>query len=335
MKRLICLILIVCLVLPVSVNGAAYSERDQLGAFMEYMNEKAAAIGMENSKFNDPMGGYNFTTARDFAKLLVWVDKYWELMRVFGAVEQELSVQGENPRQQTVVSTIRGNEHLDPYYEILACKDGELPVEEIRNLAVILQIPDSKDKLAVVCLLAQGRNHQTNGSRAAVKAIADVCLRRLEDPQADISDIKIPCGSAMAVLLPEEGVDPENLTILYEKDPDRQIMTASITKVLTAVCVLDVQQDLENVFDYRYFDTNIGGFYVQDFLPGDVLTYREGLYALLLPSSNVTARALARASGLTILEQGKPDPTRIPKVQTGRGREGIVAAMVISACAAE
>ena len=187
----------------------------------------------------------------------------------------------------------------------------------------------------MVCLLAQGRNHQETGSRAAVKAIADASLRRLEDPQADISDIKIPCGSAMAVLLPAEGADPENLTILYEKDPDRQVMTASITKVLTAVCVLDIQQELEESFDYRNSDTNIGGFYIRDFLPGDTLTYREGLYALLLPSSNVTARALARASGLRILEQGKPDPTRIPRVQTGRGREGLLAAMVISGCLVE
>ena len=107
MKRLICFALILCLVLPVSVNAVAYSERDQLGAFMEYMNEKAAAIGMVSSKFNDPMGGYNFTTARDFARLLVWVDQYWELMRVFGAEERELSVRGENPRPQTVTSTIR------------------------------------------------------------------------------------------------------------------------------------------------------------------------------------------------------------------------------------
>ena len=335
MKRLVCFLLVLCLVLPVSANAAAYSERDQLASFMEYMNEKAAAIGMVSSKFNDPMGGYNFTTARDFSRLLAWVDQYWELMRVFGAEERELSVSGENPRPQTVTSTIRGNEHLDPYYEILACKDGELPVEEIRNLAVILQIPESPDRLAVVCLLAQGRNHQTNGSRAAVKAIADAALRRLADPEADISDIKIPCGSAMAVLLPEEGADPENLRILYEKDPDRQVMTASITKVLTAVCVLDVQQDLEERFDYRSFDTNIGGFYIQDFLPGDQLTYREGLYALLLPSSNVTARALARASGLRILEQGKPDPTRIPRVKTGQGMEGAVAALMISACAVQ
>lgn len=335
MHRLVCFLLVLCLVLPLPVQGAAFSEQDQLGAFMDYMNAKAAAIGMTGSKFNDPMGGYNFTTARDFAKLMVWVDRYWELMQVFRAEERELTVVGEQPRQQKVVSTIRGNAHLDAYYEILACKDGELPEEEIRNLAVILQIPDSPDRLAVVCLCARGQNHQTNGSRAAVKAIADAALRRLADPQADISDIHIPCGSAMAVLIPEEGADPENLRILYEKEPDWQIMTASITKVLTAVCVLDVQRDLEKTFDYRIFDTNIGGFYVWDFLPGDSMTYRDGLHALLLPSSNVTARALARAAGLTILEQGAPDPTQIPSVRTGEGREGILAAAIVSACTAE
>lgn len=285
---------------PVTVDA---TEREMLDAFVAYMNQKAADLGMTGSKFNDPVGMYNFTTARDFLRLMVHADSRPELAEIWATAEHTVDVLGDNARQQEVVSTIRGSDYLDPYYEILGCKDGELPAYEVRNLVTILQIPDSGDKLAVVCLCAYGQNTQETGSRAVVKQIADAALARYYDPEADISDKKIYCQSAMACLIPEEGANLNNLQILFEKDPDRQLMTASIAKVLTAVCLLDVQEDLDQTFSYSTFDTNIGGFYAYDFLPGDSMTYGDGLYALLLPSSNITARALAREAGLQILTE--------------------------------
>lgn len=316
MKRIgiwwVLLALTLSLWLPLGVFAEEPGERDMLDAFVEYMNEKAQAISMTGSKFNDPIGMYNFTTARDFARLMVLAEGYEALEGVWNGEEYTVTVGGDDARQQTVTSTIRGNGHLEPYYEILGCKDGELPAYEVRNLAAVLQIPDSADKLAVVALGAYGHSNGANGSRAAVKLAADAALRKLADPEADISDIRVPCRSAIACLIPEGGGDPEDLQVLYEKDADAQLMTASIAKVLTAVCLLDVQEDLKETFSYREFDTNIGGFYAQDFRPGDTLTYGDALYALLLPSSNVTARALAREGGRILLEEGTPEDAPEP-----------------------
>lgn len=333
-RRLLCLVLVLCL-LPLTASAQEeYSDREMMDAFVGYMNEKAAAIGMDSSKFYDPIGMNNFTTARDFLKLMLWADQYWDLAPVWGAAEKTVEVQGEKPRQQTVTSTIRGSEFLDPYYEILGCKDGEFPDKQVRNLAVILQIPDSDERLAVVVLCAYGHNGLETGSRAVAKKAADLALARYADPAADLSGETLFCQSAMVALIPAEGADFDNIQILYEKDPDRQFMTASIAKVLTAVCVLDIQRDLEKSFTYCYMDTNIGGFYAQDFFPGDEMTLREGLYALLLPSSNVTARALARESGALILAEGSPDPTQIPRPVPKNMTHGCIAAAVTGLCAA-
>ena len=335
-RRLLCMALALCLLLPVAAEAREVpSDREKLDAFVGYMNEKAAAIGMTGSKFYDPIGMNNFTTARDFLKLMLWADRYRELAPVWGAAEQTLAVLGEKERQQTVTSTIRGSEFLDPYYEILGCKDGELPDKEVRNLAVILQIPDSDERLAVVVLCAYGHNALETGTRAVAKKAADLALTKYRDPEADLSGEKLFCQSAMVALIPAEGADPENPQILYEKDPDRQLMTASIAKVLTAVCVLDIQEDLEKTFSYQFIDTNIGGFYAWDFYPGDEMTVREGLYALLLPSSNVTARALARESGGVILEKGSPDPAKIPKSAPETMTHGCIAAVIVGICAAK
>ena len=102
----------------------------------------------------------NFTTARDFLKLMAWAEQYDALAPVWGEEAHTVTVTGADPRQQQVVSTIRGNEHLEPYYEILGCKDGELPAYEVRNLAVLLQLPDSEDKLAVVVLCSYEGNYR-------------------------------------------------------------------------------------------------------------------------------------------------------------------------------
>ncbi len=333
-NRILCLILVLCMLLPLSPAVSAqeaYGERQMLDTFVAYMNDKAAAIGMADSIFHDPVGLYNYTTARDFLQLMIWASRYPELMQVWEAKEHTFSVDAEVPRQQTVVSTIRGSIFLDPYYEILGCKDGELPAYEVRNLAAILQVPDSEERLVVVALCAYGERFYGDGSRAAVKQVADLALARYRDPDATLPKEDVCCRSAIAALIPEEGAQPE---ILYEKNADLQILTASIAKVLTAVCLLDVQQDLEETFAYHTFDTEIGGFYTWDFYPGDVIRYRDGLYALLLPSSNVTARALAREAGCTILEAGAPDPAQIPNREIAPTLEGCVAAMAVSACAA-
>lgn len=332
------LILALCLTLPLLPLASDASEnpgeKEQLEAFVAYMNQKATAIGMTDSKFNDPIGMYNITTARDFVHLMAWADCYRDLMQVWEAPEHTVEVQGEEARQQTVVSTIRGNEFLDPYYEILGCKDGELPDYEVRNLAVILQIPDSGDRLAVVVLCAYGQNSQPNGSRGAVRQVADLALEAYRNPNGSVSEETVACQSAITALIPEEGADLENLQILYEKNADLKLMTASIAKVMTAVCFLDAGLDLDAHFTYCAYDTFIGGFYANDFFPGDRVSFRDGLYALLLPSSNVTARALAREAGKKIMEEGAPDPAQIPRIIPESMKEGCIAAMAVGACAA-
>jgi len=314
--RIICIVLLIAMIGIIPLSASAEEEPtalDSHNAFIDYMNLKAERLGMMNTHFNDSIGMNNTTTARDFVKLMIHAYSYKNLENVWPAEEYTVSLGGESPREVTVKSTIRGNEHLDPYYTILSCKDGELTHLDLRNLAVVLKIPGSNSKLAVVALGAFGQNDEVSGSRAAVRQIADAAMLRYLNPDADTASIEIPCKCAIACLIPENGVDPDNLTILYEKNADTPMQMASITKVMTAVCLLDVQQDLEETFTYLYFDTVIGGYYGNDFYVDETISFHDALYALLLPSSNITARALAREGGKDILENGIPEPTLPPE----------------------
>ena len=265
--------------------------------FVAYMNKKAAAIGMTKSQFNDAAGMHNFTTARDLLRLVVYADRYPVLLQVWSQNRYTVAVGGSNPRQQECVVRSQ-HPDLNDHYHVLGRKGGGLIWSKsnlfIYNLAAILEIPGSRDRLAVVTMYAPGGKQEANNCFQATKEVADIAMAKYKDPNADIGNMPLCCENAIAAVLPADGSD---YRVLYEKDADAVGRPMSISKVLTAICVLDILQDLQEKLTYHQLDTNIGPFYVKDFAPGDTLTYMDGLHAMMLESSNVTAQALARAAG--------------------------------------
>ena len=85
-----------------------------------------------------------------------------------------------------------------------------------------------------------------------------------------------------------------------------------LIKILTAICVLDHIDDLSQTITYHEYDTDIGGFYVKDNLPGDIVSYEDALYVMMLESSNVTAQALGRSVGEIL--NGNTNPKN-PKIR--------------------
>ena len=82
--------------------------------------------------------------------------------------------------------------------------------------------------------------------------------------------------------------------VLYQKNPESSLYPASITKILTALLVIEnCSLDEEVEFSYEaVHDIESGGFsYIAD--TGDKLSVKDCLYALMLMSSNETAYALA------------------------------------------
>ena len=280
-----------------------YTDAQALAAFVERMNQKAAEIGMRHSLFRDPAGIDNLSTAHDLLRLLVCADHYRALDGVWNAPEETLVVMGDMPRQQVVESTVV-KPRLETHYHILGGKTGTLTRYQARNLAVILEIPGRRERLAVVALYADGMNSEPNSRFDAVRQIADAALQKLQDPCADLSQTEVCCKAAAACLIPAAGAAVgEDLPLLFAQNAEEQLVPASVSKVLTAVCMMDVVDNLCDTYAYCQFDTEIGGFYAEDFLPGDRMTFHQGLYAMLLPSSNVSAMAIGRTVGQRLLEK--------------------------------
>lgn len=86
-------------------------------------------------------------------------------------------------------------------------------------------------------------------------------------------------------------------TVLYEKKSDEKISIASMTKIMTAIVAIENINSLDDKITLTYADfyglaeanAAVAGFYVDE-----VVTYRDLLYGLLLPSGADAAQALTR-----------------------------------------
>ncbi len=91
-------------------------------------------------------------------------------------------------------------------------------------------------------------------------------------------------------------IDADSNAILYEKNSTAAYFPASITKVLTAVLVLENCTNLEDkvTFSYAAVNSNLEpNSTIIGAVPGDNLSVRDCLYGLLLHSANDCANALA------------------------------------------
>ena len=89
----------------------------------------------------------------------------------------------------------------------------------------------------------------------------------------------------------------DNGEVLYEKNADEKVPIASLTKIMTALITLENIQDLNkqiiliNNDSEELIEANA---VTAGFTKGEIVTYKDLLYGLLLPSGADAAKALAR-----------------------------------------
>ena len=89
-------------------------------------------------------------------------------------------------------------------------------------------------------------------------------------------------------------IDAESGAVLYEKNADQAYYPASITKILTALIIIE-NCDLDDMVTFSYnavYNVEAGSSNM-GVLDGDQLTVRDCLYGLMLASANEAANALA------------------------------------------
>lgn len=94
----------------------------------------------------------------------------------------------------------------------------------------------------------------------------------------------------------------ENM-VLYEKNADDKTQIASLTKIVTAITVIENTENLNEEVTITYdMLTGLDGYAKSGFQVGDKVTVLELLYALMLPSAADAAQALAIHTSGTLEE---------------------------------
>jgi len=107
--------------------------------------------------------------------------------------------------------------------------------------------------------------------------------------------VNLSTAYAAPSLLSESAVliDAKSGTILAQKNADKKMYPASLTKIMTAIIAIEMGKltDVITVDD----DTphEIEGSHIA-LEPGEILTLKDLLYALMLPSANDAASAIAK-----------------------------------------
>ena len=105
-----------------------------------------------------------------------------------------------------------------------------------------------------------------------------------------VSTIDITLTSKEAIIY---NLNDDN--VIYEKNSNEQTKIASLTKIMTSLVVLENINNIDDTVTVEYKDLQgLKGYAVAGFKAGDTVTYKDLLYALMLPSAADAANILAR-----------------------------------------
>lgn len=271
-----------------------YPEADCRTAFMAEVNKKAASIGMSNSTFASPSGltGGEQTTAADMALLVMIASGYKELAEVWSKNKYYVT-----PRNRDVtieLSTTVKNTTLENSYPILGGKTGSVSTH--KTLACLCNVNGKQVAGYVAEALSDGDRFN------AMKELMDIASTIIGGGSTSATVTK--ASNAVALLVPDYyplNYEQQTPTTLYTQGGTTSIVPASTVKLITAVTMLDWVTDMNKTFKFVSGDNIAGSGAV--FNTGDVISFKDALYALMLPSSNMTAQAVARVVGQIILNR--------------------------------
>lgn len=91
-------------------------------------------------------------------------------------------------------------------------------------------------------------------------------------------------------------IDANTGTVLFQKDADKKMYPASLTKIMTAIIAIETGNLSDAITVDEDTPYEINGSHIA-LEPGEILTLKDLLYALMLPSANDAAAAIAKHYG--------------------------------------
>lgn len=268
--------------------------KNTTSTFVNKMKNKAQEIGMTSTTIVSADGNNknDQVTARDAMKMMIAASKNETLSEIWQNTyyddnangTYEFTIKNGELQRQVIAETTITDETLLTNYNILGGKTGT--GTSTSCIGVIAEI-DGQKVVAVI----MGATSEAN-RYSAINDLLGIASNKIADSSYDTTtDAVEDAPSAIAAILTDDGYE-----VIYEQDADTKQSLASMTKVLTVLTALDYIEDWKTeTVEFKYTEgdrksTNYLYMY-------DEFTYEDAFYNMMLPSSNATAKAVARSIG--------------------------------------
>ena len=279
------------------------------------MNKYAVLFGMDNTHFVNPHGLDNklhYSCAKDLARLTMYCASDRRLMEYWGQTSYSFSVRGPRARSISGFSTYKGlaMKTVEDYYHIIGGKSGTLLDANGRYENLCLVCESKVDHAWLVGCIMYNTCHPSGNLQSARGVAFKEMLDWLEDFRKDstIAEQTVQASYCSAWVMPpcltcsESSVYEDADMEMVGKSSLIRAKPASVTKLMTAKVALDNLSINESI-TIKSSDTQSGS--GDTFYAGDILDVGDAILAMLLPSSNTLANAIARVVGEKILKSKK------------------------------
>ena len=266
-------------------------------AFLARMKARADELGMVATRLVNPSGltKDSRSSAHDLLNLGLAFADHPVLARIWGSTNHTVKIEGPNARRVNVTHNYLALKDFGAFaagYPFLGGKGGSLayPDLKIRAHVVVTEVGGVRYVISIMGMAFKDDPFALD---------LEICARIAAEQKGE----KPPAAPAIAALLAKGGgyaYSSLDRTRRYESpNADRSQVPASTTKIMTALCTVETVKDLSQKLTVRFDDLR-GGSGIECH-SGDVLTYEEALYALLLSSSNTLAEALSASVGRLLI----------------------------------
>lgn len=273
-----------------SASSATYSEATT--AFMNKFAQKATSLLMTNTSSGSPSGIYGAnSTAHDLLKLVVAALHYDQLNIIWSTKSKTITTKNSVSRTIVLNTTVH-NAEFEAEYTLLAGKTGMVG----SSYALIVVALCEGQLLAGAIIGASSESARFT----AMKELFDIGKKALNGQSVASDSITNAQAGAICVVPRITSLyDSRELDVLFSQNANTVLGMGSVTKTLTAITALDYIEDLDEKITIVSQDVSVSG--GSNFYANDITTYRDALYAMMLPSDNGAANAVASNVGRIIL----------------------------------
>lgn len=265
--------------------------------FLLAMNKKCRQLMMTNTVFLNTHGLVvegQVSTSRDMLLLALHAAGTENLLKVWGAKNYTVTVSGPHAREIKLRSLV-ASPIIEEDYTFLGGKTGTVNAKKTN---VMLLVADKANNIFMTTVMGAA---STENRFVDAKKLVRIAQKKLQNPEYQPEEtLSAVSGSVMTVyghpLFWTNALPPS----VYGVNEQEQLTPVSLTKVMTALILLEHVSNLHETFTFKDSDITRGSGPLMH--AGDTISFLDALYLMMLPSSNSTATAVGRVIGRRMIE---------------------------------